>query len=159
MSTNQPVAYALKKVLADSYALYLKTQNYHWNVTGPHFRSLHLMFEEQYTELAAAIDVIAEHIRILGEKAPGSFEAFQTLSTLSDGDENADAGRMVRDIRDDQLALSRMLKDAVALAQRHHDEATIDLLIGRIRAHEKNAWMLSSFMNEEMMQASSKKMN
>ena len=148
--SNKPVVEALKNVLAESYALYLKTQNYHWNVTGPQFRELHLTFEEQYTDLADAIDILAERIRALGEKAPGGFKVFQKLSTIADGDEENDAKTMTRQLRDGQLAVVRVLKQAYDLSEKHEDSATGDILNKRIQQHETNAWMLSAILGEEM---------
>lgn len=141
---TQPVAEALKPVLADSYALYLKTQNYHWNVTGPHFRSLHELFEEQYTDLAAAIDEVAERIRMLGEKAPGSFSAYQALTSIEEGDENVNAEAMVQQLAHDQTVVIGGLKQALKAAQEAEDEVTAGLIADRMSVHEKNAWMLNS---------------
>lgn len=129
---NNPTAEALKIVLADSYALYLKTHNYHWNVEGPHFRELHLMFEEQYTDLAVAVDNIAERIRALGEKAPGTFSAFSKLSSIKEGDENSSAASMVKDLAASQDSLVKSLKDALEIAQKANDEVTAGLLIDRM---------------------------
>lgn len=98
MSSNQPVVDALKDVLADNYALYLKTQNFHWNVEGPNFRGLHLLFEEQYRDLTTAIDTVAELIRGLGEKAPGAFDAYARRTSIKPGDENASAEQMVAEL-------------------------------------------------------------
>ncbi len=134
----------LKQVLADSYALYVKTQNFHWNVTGPSFRSLHLLFEEQYTDLAAAIDEIAERIRTLGEKAPGSFKSYTSRTKISDGDENTEASEMVKQLAEDQKKIVESLKVAFDSASEAGDEATVDLMVGRITVHEKNGWMLNS---------------
>ena len=99
---NQLITTNLKEVLADSYILYLKTQNYHWNVTGHHFKSLHLMFEEQYKDLFLAVDLIAERIRALGEKAPGTFKSYSKVTNIKEGDENLDADSMVKDLANDQ---------------------------------------------------------
>ena len=134
---------ALKDVLIDSYALYLKTQNYHWNVTGPSFQSLHMLFETQYTDLAAAIDEIAERIRALGAKAPGSFAAYKK-TRIKDGDENATADAMVQGLYDDQNTIVSTLKKALEVAQAEDDEVTIGLVVDRMTVHEKNAWMLKS---------------
>jgi len=134
----------LKQVLADSYALYIKTQNYHWNITGPNFRSLHLLFEEQYTDLAAAIDEIAERIRTLGDKAPGSFSKYASITNIKDGDENASANNMVKQLSEDQSKIISSLSAALEAAQEKNDEATIGLVVDRISIHEKNAWMLNS---------------
>lgn len=138
------VANELKKVLANSFALYLKTQNYHWNVQGPHFKALHLLFEEQYTDLAAAIDEIAERIRALGEKAPGTWKAYQPMIKIDDGDENASAEKMVKEMANDQKIICETIKEALQAAQKDADEASTDLLVGRINVHEKAAWMLQS---------------
>ena len=148
--SNNPVASILKQALADSYALYLKTQNFHWNVVGPHFRSLHLTFEEQYTDLQTAIDVLAERIRALGEKSPGGFKSFQKLTSISDGDEETDAEDMVAILRDDNQTVVRTLKEALQACDKHGDDATADFLTERIQQHEKNAWMLASTLGEEV---------
>ena len=142
--SNNPVAEALTHVLADSYALYLKTQNYHWNVEGVHFKTLHELFEEQYTELAAAVDEIAERVRALGAKAPGSFTAFNKLTTLSAGDAEKDDLEMVAELHDDQFAVAKSLNAALNAAQKADDEVTIGLLVDRLSVHEKAAWMLRS---------------
>jgi len=142
--TNKPVTEELKKVLADSYTLYLKTQNYHWNVTGPSFRSLHLMFEEQYTDLAAAVDEVAERIRALGDKAPGSFSQYGKTTSIKEGNENAKSIDMVKELANDQEVILKTLKNALDAAQEAEDEVTADLVIGRMTTHEKNAWMLKS---------------
>lgn len=134
----------LKKVLADSFALYLKTQNYHWNVQGPHFKSLHLLFEEQYTDLAAAIDEIAERIRALGEKAPGTWKAYEAVLSIKDGDENALAEDMVKELSEDQKIICKSIKKALEAAQKEDDEASIDMLSSRLHIHEKAGWMLSA---------------
>lgn len=131
-------------LLADTYALYLKTQNYHWHVKGPNFKTLHELFEEQYTELAVAVDELAERIRILGSLAPASFKEFETLKTLQDGDPNAPSETMLNDIHGDHLALVKMLNEALAIAADAHDEGSVALLSERIAAHEKMAWMLVS---------------
>ena len=142
--TNKPVVEALKKVLADSYALYLKTQNYHWNVEGPRFRSLHLLFEEQYNDLAGAVDSIAELIRSAGEKAPGTWKAYAELTTIKDGNENASAEQMVKDLAADQAAIQSTLQHALDAAQNAGDEVAADTIIGRMSVHRKNKWMLDS---------------
>ncbi len=135
----------LKVVLADSYLLYLKTHNYHWNVTGANFQSLHLLFETQYTDLATAVDDIAERIRALGSVAPGSFRQFLELASLAEaGDGSPAAGDMVKELACDQDAIVKTLTTALKDAQTLEDEATIGLLVDRITVHEKNAWMLRS---------------
>jgi starvation-inducible DNA-binding protein len=144
MMTTKSVTDGLKKVLADSYALALKTQNYHWNVEGTRFRELHLMFQEQYTELAAAIDEVAERIRALGEKSPGGFAEFTKLSAIKDGHSNYDENQMVKDLWQSHQTLVTTLKKAHAAAEKAGDEPTVDLLVGRMAVHEKTAWMLRS---------------
>jgi starvation-inducible DNA-binding protein len=134
----------LKAVLADSYSLFLKTQNYHWNVTGPNFISLHTIFEDQYNDLFKAIDVIAERIRALGDKAPGTYSAYSKLTKIKDGNENNDYKTMIKELSHDQLLIVDTLKIALLNAQKIADEATADIIIGRIAAHQKNAWMLNS---------------
>ena len=142
--TNNLVADSLKRVLADSYALYLKTQNYHWNVTGPSFKPLHLLFEEQYNDLALAVDDVAERIRALGEKAPGTWKAYEAITSIKDGNEDADATTMVKELAQDQQAILQTLKQALDTAQTADDEVSIGLLVDRMSVHEKAAWMLKS---------------
>lgn len=142
--TNKPVIEGLKKVLADSYMLYLKTQNYHWNVEGMHFKPLHELFEEQYNDLADAIDDIAELIRGLGEKAPATVGAYSALSTIKDGDENASAETMVKELAVDQAAISATIQTALEAAQKAGDEVVIGALVERLTVHRKAKWMLSS---------------
>jgi len=141
---NKAGAEALKVVLADTFTLYLKTLNYHWNVESPNFLALHLMFEGQYQELATAVDDIAERIRALGEKAPATFSAYSGLSSMSEGDCNASGTAMVKDLAESQIAMDQSLSAALKVAQAAEDEGTIALLDDRIRSHEKTAWMLRS---------------
>lgn len=132
----------LKKLLADTYTLYLKTQNYHWNVTGLNFHSLHTLFEMQYTELALAVDLLAERIRALGAKAPGSFAEFSSLTSIKEvsGDERAE--QMIANLAADHETLAKELRaDLIKIAE-NHDDVTQDLLTQRAGAHEKTAWML-----------------
>lgn len=142
--SNNPVAESLKKVLASSYILSLKTQNYHWNVKGPHFKQLHDLFGEQYNELNTAIDDIAERIRALGTNAPANYSTYQSLSEIEDGKEDQDSISMVKDLANDQKKIVDDLNIAIQVAQKASDESTADLAIGRITAHEKNRWMLES---------------
>ena len=139
---RRSIAAGLSKLLADTYTLYLKTHNYHWNVTGPQFNSLHLMFEGQYTELALAVDLIAERIRALGEPAPGSYSAYAGLASIHEAVGNPPANDMVRILADDQLAVVRTARSVFPLADAAHDEPTADLLTQRMQVHEKVAWML-----------------
>lgn len=135
----------LKVVLADNYTLYLKTQNFHWNVTGANFSSLHALFQGQYTDLFAANDDIAERIRALGEFAPGSFEQFLKLTTIKEAKSTpASANEMLKELAKDQKTILASINAALEEAKAGNDEATTDLLIGRIAVHEKNAWMLNS---------------
>ena len=144
MHGDKEVIKMMQLVLANSYGLYLKTQNYHWNVTGPQFESLHILFEKQYSDLAESVDEIAERIRALGSKAPASFSLFNELKTLADGNEDASAEEMVKGLAEDNLYMASLLKEVIVLAQQHQDEATADLCIKHIEIHEKNAWMLHS---------------
>lgn len=139
---RRAIAEGLSRLLADTYTLYLKTHNFHWNVTGPQFNSLHLMFEGHYTELALAVDLIAERIRALGEPAPGSYSAFAKLSTIKEADDVPSATDMVRILADDQLAVVRTARSVFPLADAAQDEPTADLLTQRMQVHEKTAWML-----------------
>ncbi|WP_353199104.1 Dps family protein [Sandarakinorhabdus sp.] len=141
---RRAIAAGLSRLLADTYTLYLKTHNFHWNVTGPQFNSLHLMFEGQYSELALAVDVIAERIRALGEPAPGSYSAYAALSTIKEASGVPEAAEMIRILSDDQLAVVRTARSIFPVADDAHDEPTCDLLTQRMQVHEKTAWMLRS---------------
>jgi starvation-inducible DNA-binding protein len=136
------VADGLKKLLADSYTLYLQTHNFHWNVTGPQFRELHLMFEEQYTELATAVDVIAERIRTLGVAAPGTYKAFASLSSIEEVDGVPAAEKMVELLTHGHEQVVRTAREVLKIAQEAADESTVSLVSDRMRLHEKTAWML-----------------
>lgn len=136
---------SLEVVLADSYALYLKTQNYHWNVEGSNFLALHALFEDQYTDLAKAIDEVAELIRGLGAKAPGTFSAYMKLTTLGDA-ESSDGRSMLQDLLNDQARLTTTLNKALAAAQDVNDEVVISFITDRLTVHRKNAWMLKSLL-------------
>lgn len=134
----------LAKLLADTYTLYLKTQNFHWNVTGPLFHSLHKMFEEEYIELAAAVDEIAERIRALGANAPGSFADFLKLTSIKEETGTPIASSMVEKLLADHEIIIAHLQSMMPVAQNMQDEATLDLLITRTEIHQKTAWMLRS---------------
>lgn len=134
----------LAKLLADTYTLYLKTQNFHWNVTGPLFHSLHKMFEEEYVELAAAVDEIAERIRALGAIAPGSFAEFLKLTSIKEETSTLTASDMVKKLLSDHEIVIQHLQSLMPVAQGLNDEATLDLLITRTETHQKTAWMLRS---------------
>ncbi len=136
----------LKSVLANTYALYLKTQNYHWNVTGMHFAALHRLFDEQYNELAESVDAIAEHIRMQNDLAPASFSEFQTLNKISDGKSSLDAQGMIADLLESHTLLLTLLEDTLKQAQTEGDEVVVDFMIQRMAVHRKYQWMLRSLI-------------
>ena len=140
------IAAGLSRLLADSYSLYLKTHNYHWNVEGPLFNTLHLMFEGHYTELAAAVDEIAERIRALGVKAPGSYAAFADMTSIREASGEESAEEMIRELVRGQEAVVRTAREAFKAADAANDEPSADLLTQRMQIHEKNAWMLRSML-------------
>ena len=135
---------SLKLALANSYALYLKTQNYHWNVTGPNFKSLHDLFNTQYNDLALAIDDLAERIRTLDSKVEANFTHFEKTSKIKSGNENANSATMVKELAADNETLAEILNETFKIASAEGDDATADLIIGRIEVHQKNVWMLKS---------------
>ena len=145
-TSRKAIADGLARVLADTYTLYLKTHNFHWNVTGPLFNTLHLMFEQQYTELAAAVDVIAERIRALGFPAPGSYGVYSDLTTIEEEDGVPAAEDMVRQLVAGQETVARTARAVFPLAEEVGDQPTADLLTERMQIHEKNAWMLRSLL-------------
>ena len=136
----------LSRLLADTYTLYLKTHNFHWNVTGPMFQTLHLMFETQYTELALAVDVIAERIRALGSPAPGTYSMFAALSSIKEPDGVPAAQEMIRQLMQDQETVARNARAMFKAVDLAGDEPTADLLTQRMQVHEKTAWMLRSLL-------------
>lgn len=142
------VADGLSRLLADSYTLYLKTHKFHWNVTGPMFQTLHLMFETQYNELALAVDSIAERIRALGFYAPGSYAEFAKLASIKETEGVPKAEEMIRLLVDGQEAVVRTARSVFPIAEKAGDEATADLLTQRIQLHEKTAWMLRSLLDK-----------
>ena len=144
---RKKIADGLSHLLADSYTLYLKTHNFHWNVTGPMFNTLHLMFEAQYTELALAVDLIAERIRALGHSAPGSYKAYSKLSSIKEEEGVPDAEEMIRQLVAGQEAVTRTARSVFPVVDKAHDEPTADLLTQRMQVHEKNAWMLRSLLD------------
>ena len=139
---RETIAKGLSKVLADTYSLYLKTHNYHWNVQGPMFHSLHTMFETQYNELALAVDEIAERIRALGFKAPGSYGEFAKLTSIADGNSSHDAHTMIHELVQGQETVVRTCREIFPAVEQANDEPTADLLTTRMQTHEKTAWML-----------------
>lgn len=144
--SRKQIADGLNRVLADTFTLYLKSHNYHWNVTGPMFRTLHTMFEEQYTELWQANDEIAERIRSLGFRAPGSYSEFAKLSSVQEALKSPSAEEMVADLVTGHETVARTARKAFPHADKGHDEATADLLTRRLDVHEKTAWMLRSLL-------------
>jgi len=143
---RQRVASTLAKLLADTYTLYLKTQGCHWNVTGPHFYDLHKLFEEQYSELAAANDEIAERIRALGARAPASYGEFKRLASIDELSGTPAATEMLRQLLADHRTAVHSAQAVVEVAEAHDDVGSADLATQRIRAHEKAAWMLDSLL-------------
>ncbi|NQW08333.1 MAG: DNA starvation/stationary phase protection protein [Alphaproteobacteria bacterium] len=137
-----PVVKSLEQALADTFALALKTQNYHWNVVSPNFFGLHTMFEEQYDDMHAAVDELAERIRALGATAPGSLRAFLETTSIADAIDDADAIAMLDDLIASQAMLAKTLKAGVAAAEKAGDTATADMLTERLTRHDKQAWML-----------------
>ena len=138
------IAQGLSRLLADSYTLYLQTHNFHWNVTGPRFRDLHLMFEEHYTELATAVDEIAERIRTLGYPAPGTYKQFAGLSAIEEVDGVPNAEDMVQILTASHEQVVRTAREVLSVAQEADDESSAGLVSDRMRIHEKTAWMLRS---------------
>ncbi|MGD8322902.1 MAG: Dps family protein [Gammaproteobacteria bacterium] len=145
-SDRETIAGGLSRLLADSYTLYLKTHNYHWNVKGPLFNTLHLMFETQYTELATAVDEIAERIRALGHRAPGSYQEFAALTSIPEDTQAPSAEQMIEQLVIGQERVARTAREVFPSADAAGDEPTADLLTQRMNLHEKNAWMLRSML-------------
>ncbi len=143
---RKEIADGLSRLLADSYTLYLKTHNYHWNVTGPMFQTLHLMFETHYTELALAVDLIAERIRALGFPAPASYREFGKLTAIPEDEDAPDAQEMIRRLVAGQETVTRTARSIFPVVDKANDEPTADLLTQRMQIHEKNAWMLRSLL-------------
>ncbi|MFK8053290.1 MAG: Dps family protein [Woeseiaceae bacterium] len=147
-SDRREIGHGLSRLLADSYTTYLKTHNFHWNVTGPMFATLHTLFETHYMELATAVDEIAERIRALGMPAPGSYKAFAELSVIPEETGTPSAVEMIKQLVEAQEAIARTAREVMPLADKASDEPTADLLTQRMHAHEKNAWMLRSLLAE-----------
>ena len=145
---RKQLAEGLSRVLADTYTLYLKTHNFHWNVTGPMFPTLHLMFEEQYTELAAAVDLIAERIRALGSPAPGTYSLFSAMTSIKEPDGVPAAQEMIRQLVQDQETVAKTARAMFKAVDQAGDEPTADLLTQRMQVHEKTAWMLRSMLEK-----------
>ncbi len=145
---RKDIAKGLSHLLADTYTLYLKTHNFHWNVTGPMFQTLHVMFEQQYTELALAVDLIAERIRSLGSPAPGSYAEFGELTSIKESSGHVNAKDMIRQLVEGQEAVVKTARKVFPAAEKASDEATADLLTQRMQLHEKTAWMLRSLLDD-----------
>lgn len=143
---SSQIAAGLSHLLADTYTLYLKTHNFHWNVTGPMFTTLHTLFETQYTELALAVDEIAERIRTLGYPAPGSYSQFAKLSSVAEETGKPNAEDMIRQLVEDQGKVTETARALIAVAEDAGDQPSADLLIRRMDVHQKNAWMLRSHL-------------
>jgi starvation-inducible DNA-binding protein len=145
-AARKAIVAALERVLADTYTLYLKTHNFHWNVTGPQFNDLHAMFMAQYTEMWGAVDLVAERIRALGSFAPGSYRDFARLSSIAEAEDVPAAMDMVRQLVDGHEAVIRTARAALRPAEAANDQSTLDLLTQRLQVHEKTAWMLRSLL-------------
>lgn len=144
---RQKIAEGLSRLLADTYTLYLKTHNFHWNVTGPMFQTLHLMFEAQYNELSLAVDAVAERIRTLGFPAPGTYKEYSQLTSIDEAEGVPAAEDMIKELVAGQEAVVRTARSVFPLADAANDEPTADLLTQRMQIHEKTAWMLRSLLN------------
>ncbi len=145
---RKEIAQGLSHLLADTYTLYLKTHNFHWNVTGPMFQTLHLMFETQYNELALAVDLIAERIRTLGVPAPGTYQEFAQLTSIKEAKGVPTAREMIAQLVEGQEAVIRTARNVFPAAEKANDQPTADLLTQRMQVHEKTAWMLRSLLQD-----------
>lgn len=145
---RKEIAQGLSRLLADTYTLYLKTHNFHWNVKGPMFQTLHLMFETQYTELALAVDLVAERIRALDFPAPGTYREFGKLTSIAESEGVPAARDMIKQLVDGQEAVARTARSLFPVVERANDQPTADLLTQRLQVHEKAAWMLRSLLEE-----------
>ena len=146
--TRQEIAEGLSRLLADTYTLYLKTHNFHWNVTGPMFQTLHLMFEQQYNELALAVDTIAERIRALGYAAPGTYGAYSKLTSIPETEGVPTAKEMIALLVEGQETVVKTARKLMPVVDAASDEVSADLLTQRMQVHEKTAWMLRSLLAE-----------
>ena len=153
-SDRKAIAEGLSHVMADTYALYLKTHNYHWNVTGPMFQTLHLMFEEQYNELWRSVDVVAERIRALGHFAPGTYKTLGQLSSIDEEEGVPSATEMIKNLVKGHERAAVTARELFPMAEKANDQATADLLTQRLEVHEKTAWMLRSLVEEPGKQMS-----
>jgi starvation-inducible DNA-binding protein len=149
LNNQKEIATGLSALLADSYMLYIKTHNFHWNVEGPMFNTLHIMFMEQYTELWNALDLIAERIRALGEYAPGSYKQFASLTSITESEKVPKAMKMIEELLKGHEIVIQTARKLFPLAGDQNDEVTCDLLTQRLQVHEKTAWMLRSLLSEK----------
>ena len=145
---RKKIADGLSRVLADTYTLYLKTHNFHWNVTGPMFQTLHTMFMTQYNEIWMAVDTVAERIRALGYPAPGTYKEFAALTSIKDSSGTISAKEMIKQLVAGQEAVTRTARELLPVAEAAGDQPTVDLLSARMQVHEQNAWMLRSLLEE-----------
>lgn len=144
--TRHEVITILSQLLADTYILYTKTQNFHWNVVDPRFYQLHKFFESQYEELAEALDIIAERIRMLGGRTPASLHQFLELSSLEESTGDLSGDQMIQQLAEDHNYMTDSLRFSIDETSKHGDEGTADMMINRLRSHEKNLWMLKSHL-------------
>lgn len=145
---RKAIADGLAKVLADTYTVYLKTHGFHWNVTGPMFQTLHLMFMQQYTEAWTAVDLVAERIRALGFPAPGSYAAFSKLASVKEENDVPSATNMIKILVKDHERVAKTARAVLPVADKANDQPTIDLITQRLQWHEKTAWMLRSLLED-----------
>ena len=145
-AARKSIAQGLSSVLSDSYILYLKTHGFHWNVTGPMFQTLHVLFETQYNELSLAVDEVAERIRALGEFAPGSFAQFTQQAAIQEEQSIPEAKAMIKQLLQGNEAVAANARRVIPIAEEAHDQASADLMVQRVQAHEKAAWMLRSLL-------------
>ena len=145
---RKKIADGLSRMLADTYTLYLKTHNFHWNVTGPMFQTLHLMFQTQYNEIWLAVDMVAERIRGLGYPAPGTYKEFAALTSIKESSGTTSAKEMIKQLVAGQEAVVRTARELLPVAEKVGDQPTVDLLSARMMVHEQNAWMLRSLLEE-----------
>lgn len=148
LEDRDKIVLGLSRLLADSYILYVKTHNFHWNVEGPMFNTLHQMFMVQYTELWNALDLIAERIRALGSYAPGSYKKYSQLSSIAEAEENLPAKEMIVQLLQGNEAIAKTIRSVFPLAESGGDESSLDLLTQRLQIHEKTAWMLRALLSE-----------
>jgi len=139
----------LNRLLADSYLLYLKTHNFHWNVEGPMFNTLHQMFMDQYTELWNSLDLIAERIRALGAYAPGSYQKYMKLASIKEATGEEDATEMIKQLLAGHQAVAKTARALISVSEKGEDEVTLDLVAQRLLVHEKTAWMLRSLLQKD----------